>query len=106
MVIDFRQPPPKSDYGIKNTLTPANLHSSLFSLFMSAPQQFTVNVPGAVQKDGETLPRRHFKFADALISHPEDVTTMWDVFCHGNKIAGGNLQHNFECPSLCYTTFT
>ncbi|KAI8575419.1 hypothetical protein K450DRAFT_261931 [Umbelopsis ramanniana AG] len=55
---------------------------------MSAPQQFTVNVPGAVQKDGETLPRRHFKFADALVSHPDDVTTMWDVFCHGNKIAG------------------
>jgi long-chain acyl-CoA synthetase len=63
---------------------------------MSAPQQLTVNVPGAVQKDGETLPRRHFKFADALVSHPEDVTTMWDVFCHGNKIAGGNLQHDFE----------
>lgn len=51
--------------------------------------QFTVPAPGAVKKDGETLPHRHFKFADRLLDHPDNVTTMWDVFLHGNKIAGG-----------------
>ncbi|KAG2181074.1 hypothetical protein INT43_008656 [Umbelopsis isabellina] len=52
--------------------------------------QFTVPAPGAVKKDGETVPRRHFKFADRLLDHPDNVTTMWDVFLHGNKISGDN----------------
>jgi long-chain acyl-CoA synthetase len=56
---------------------------------MESLPQFTVPVPGAVKKDGETLPRRHFKFADRLVDHPDNVTTMWDVFLHGNKISGG-----------------
>ncbi|KAI8379931.1 hypothetical protein EDC96DRAFT_492349 [Choanephora cucurbitarum] len=49
---------------------------------------YAVPVPGAVKKDGESVPYRHFKFADKLVDHPENVFTCWDMYLHGNKLAG------------------
>lgn len=56
---------------------------------------YAVPVPNAVKKDGETVPMRHFKFADKLVDHPPNVLTMWDLYLHGNKIGGGNLGFSF-----------
>lgn len=50
---------------------------------------YSIPVPGAVQKEGETVPHRHFKFADKLVDHPENVYTLWDMYLHGYKLAGG-----------------
>lgn len=50
---------------------------------------YSIPVPGAVQKDGETAPYRHFLFADKLVDHPENVYTLWDMYLHGYKLAGG-----------------
>jgi long-chain acyl-CoA synthetase len=50
---------------------------------------YAVPVPGATAKEGETVPYRHFKFADKLIDHPENMTTLWDMFLHGYKLADG-----------------
>ncbi|KAI7887248.1 uncharacterized protein EV154DRAFT_520724 [Mucor mucedo] len=49
---------------------------------------YAVPVPGAVQKDGETLPHRHFRFADKLVDHPENIHTLWDMYLNGYKLAG------------------
>ncbi|EIE87990.1 hypothetical protein G6F46_009930 [Rhizopus delemar] len=49
---------------------------------------YAVPVPGAVKKDGETLPYRHFLFADKLVDHPEGVLTAWDLYQHGYNLAG------------------
>lgn len=51
---------------------------------------YAVPVPNATPKPGETVPMRHFKFADKLVDHPPNVTTMWDLYLHGNKIGGGD----------------
>lgn len=51
---------------------------------------YAIPVPGAVKKDGETVPHRHFKFADKLVDHPENVYTLWDMYLHGYKLAGEN----------------
>lgn len=50
---------------------------------------YAVPVPGAVQKDGETLPHRHFRFADKLVDHPENILTLWDMYLNGYKLGGG-----------------
>jgi long-chain acyl-CoA synthetase len=50
---------------------------------------YAVPMPGAVKKDGETLPYRHFLFADKLVDHPEGVLTAWDLYQHGYNLAGG-----------------
>ncbi|KAL9553112.1 hypothetical protein MBANPS3_003455 [Mucor bainieri] len=49
---------------------------------------YSIPVPGAVQKEGETVPHRHFKFADKLVDHPENVYTLWDMYLHGYNLAG------------------
>ncbi|KAG1439545.1 hypothetical protein G6F56_012263 [Rhizopus delemar] len=49
---------------------------------------YSVPVPGAVKKEGESVPYRHFKFADKLVDHPEGVLTAWDLYDHGYKLAG------------------
>lgn len=49
---------------------------------------YAVPVPNATPKPGETVPMRHFKFADKLVDHPPNVTTLWDLYLHGNKIGG------------------
>jgi hypothetical protein len=50
---------------------------------------YAVPAPGAVKKEGETVPYRHFKFADKLIDHPENIFTLWDAFNNGYNLAGG-----------------
>lgn len=66
-----------------------------FFLFLNMPSPFqppyAVPVPGAEKKDGETVPYRHFLFADNLVDHPEGVFTAWDLYEHGYKLAGGKL---------------
>ncbi|KAI8139562.1 hypothetical protein BJV82DRAFT_646093 [Fennellomyces sp. T-0311] len=47
---------------------------------------YAVKAPDAVAKDGETVPMRHFKFADKLLDHPPNIYTMWDLYLNGNKI--------------------
>ncbi|KAI9483387.1 MAG: hypothetical protein EXX96DRAFT_558021 [Benjaminiella poitrasii] len=49
---------------------------------------YSIPVPGAVKKDGETVPYRHFKFADKLVDHPENIYTLWDMYLNGYKLAG------------------
>jgi len=41
---------------------------------------FTVEVPGAQKKDGETIPRRNHRTKDGLVSTPAPgVNTIWDI---------------------------
>lgn len=63
----------------------------IFFLHMAPAFQppYAVPVPGAVQKDGETLPHRHFRFADKLVDHPENIFTLWDMYLNGYNLAGG-----------------
>lgn len=61
---------------------------------------YAVPVPGAVQVDGETLPHRHFKFADKLIDHPENIFTLWDMYLHGNKLGGGKCDNTLKKISI------
>ncbi|ORX48261.1 acetyl-CoA synthetase-like protein, partial [Hesseltinella vesiculosa] len=49
---------------------------------------YTVPAPGIQKKDGETAVMRHFKFADKLIDHPDNVETLWDLYLAGNAIGG------------------
>ena len=60
---------------------------------MPSPFQppYAVPVPGAEKKNGETVPYRHFLFADNLVDHPEGVFTAWDLYEHGYKLAGGKF---------------
>jgi long-chain acyl-CoA synthetase len=47
-------------------------------MFKSPP--FSLEVPGAPQIDGETIPRRNPNFLNSLISQPcEEVATLFDV---------------------------
>lgn len=55
---------------------------------------YSVPVPGAVKKDGETVPYRHFKFADKLVDHPKDIFTLWDMYESGYRDAGGKISLN------------
>ncbi|KAG1435673.1 hypothetical protein G6F56_013879 [Rhizopus delemar] len=57
---------------------------------MAPPFQppYAIPVPGVEKVQGETVPYRHFKFADKLIDHPDDIYTAWDMFEHGYKLAG------------------
>lgn len=64
---------------------------------------YAIPVPGAVQKEGETVPHRHFKFADKLVDHPEDVYTLWDMYLHGYKLAGGRFILVDQCA--CTNTY-
>ncbi|KAI9245226.1 hypothetical protein BDA99DRAFT_447971 [Phascolomyces articulosus] len=49
---------------------------------------YAVKATGAVAKEGETVPMRHFKFADKLVDHPPNIYTMWDLYLNGNEIGG------------------
>ncbi|CAO3700822.1 hypothetical protein CU097_012714 [Rhizopus azygosporus] len=49
---------------------------------------YSVPAPGSEKREGETVPFRHFKFADKLVDHPEGVFTAWDIFVHGYDSAG------------------
>ncbi|KAI8997723.1 hypothetical protein BDB01DRAFT_53055 [Pilobolus umbonatus] len=49
---------------------------------------YAVPAPGAIVKDGETVPYRHFKFVDKLVDHPENIYTLWEAYLHGYKLAG------------------
>lgn len=52
---------------------------------------YSVPAPGSEKREGETVPFRHFKFADKLVDHPEGVFTAWDIFVHGYDSAGGKF---------------
>lgn len=65
---------------------------------------YAVPVPGAVKKDGETVPHRHFKFVDKLVDHPENVYTLWDMYLHGYKLAGGkHFIISLKLPEYSYS---
>ncbi|KAI9251955.1 hypothetical protein BY458DRAFT_523446 [Sporodiniella umbellata] len=50
---------------------------------------YAVPVPGAIKKEGESVPYRHFKFADKLVDRPESgISTAWDLYDHGSKLGG------------------
>ncbi|KAI8062703.1 hypothetical protein BC940DRAFT_308158 [Gongronella butleri] len=51
---------------------------------------YTVPAPGIEKKDGETAVLRHFKFADKLIDHPDNVESLWDLYLAGNQVGGDN----------------
>jgi long-chain acyl-CoA synthetase len=53
---------------------------------------YTVPVKGMAKKDGETAVMRHFKFADKLLDHPDDIFTLWDLYTAGNEAGGGKLK--------------
>ncbi|KAI7866016.1 hypothetical protein BDF14DRAFT_1969621 [Spinellus fusiger] len=50
---------------------------------------YSVPATGSVKKEGETSPMRHFKFADKLADHPENIYTMWDMYLHGYEKGKG-----------------
>jgi long-chain acyl-CoA synthetase len=48
------------------------------SMFKSPP--FTSEVPGSLQVEGETIPRRNAKFVNSLVSRPRrEVSTLFDI---------------------------
>ncbi|KAI8077874.1 uncharacterized protein BX664DRAFT_343711 [Halteromyces radiatus] len=49
---------------------------------------YTVPVAGLEKKPGETAVMRHFKFADKLLDHPDQIYTLWDLYLCGNKVGG------------------
>lgn len=50
---------------------------------------FTVEVPGAQKKDGETIPRRNYRTKDGLVSTPAPgVNTIWDIVTSSSKKFG------------------
>ncbi|CAO3642986.1 unnamed protein product [Cunninghamella echinulata] len=51
---------------------------------------YTVPVKGLEKKAGETAVMRHFKFADKLLDHPDNITTLWDLYLAGNKAGADN----------------
>ncbi|KAK8100512.1 acyl-CoA synthetase [Apiospora kogelbergensis] len=52
---------------------------------------FTVEVPGQTKVDGETIPRRHVKYKDGLISSPADgVNTVFDVIRRSARLYPDN----------------
>ncbi|ORZ21636.1 hypothetical protein BCR42DRAFT_407978 [Absidia repens] len=51
---------------------------------------YTVPAQGIEKKSGETAVMRHFKFADKLLDHPDQIYTLWDLYLNGNKAGGDN----------------
>ncbi|ORZ22655.1 hypothetical protein BCR42DRAFT_406711 [Absidia repens] len=51
---------------------------------------YTVPAEGFEKKSGETAIMRHFKFADKLLSRPDNLSTLWDLYVTGNKLGGDN----------------
>ena len=50
---------------------------------------FTVEVPGAVKKDGETIPRRNYRTKDGLVSVPAPgINTIWEIVSSSAKKFG------------------
>ena len=48
---------------------------------------FTIEAPGYEPVEGETLPRRHPKAKDGLLTSPvEGVNTLFDIIARGNKV--------------------
>ena len=49
----------------------------------------TIKSPGAVEKEGETVPIRHRLAEDGFIStHDPDVTTIYENFQHSVRLYG------------------
>jgi long-chain acyl-CoA synthetase len=50
---------------------------------------FTIEVPGARKRDGETIPRRNHRSKNGLVStlHPS-IFTVWDIVCSSSKRYG------------------
>jgi long-chain acyl-CoA synthetase len=56
-------------------------------MFKAPP--FSVDAPGIVKGDGETIPRRNPKCANAFISRPEeDINTLFDVLLRAQEKFG------------------
>ena len=52
---------------------------------------FTIDAPGYERVDGETLPRRHPKAKDGLLTSPcEGVETLYDIIERGNRVYSNN----------------
>ncbi|CAO3594617.1 unnamed protein product [Absidia cylindrospora] len=51
---------------------------------------YTVPAECFEKKPGETAVMRHFKFADKLLSRPDNLYTLWDLYLTGNKLGGDN----------------
>jgi long-chain acyl-CoA synthetase len=60
---------------------------------------YAVPVADIEKKPGETPVMRHFKFADKLLDHPDDLYTLWDLYLAGNTIGGGKNTHTQSTQS-------